>query len=102
MPRMLEGERRRLETALEETRERLRRSRQREAAKDHRIERLRAELDKRRQYPKMEQLTTQITCASGARTPSSCTKLGLQKATLEVWIPGNSLSASVGPRETFM
>jgi chaperonin cofactor prefoldin len=54
MPPMPEGDRHQLETALEKTRERLRRSRRREAAKDRRIERLRAELDKRRQYPKIE------------------------------------------------
>ena len=51
---MLKGKRHQLETALEKTREQLRRSRQREEAKDRRIERLRAELDKRRQYPKIE------------------------------------------------
>lgn len=54
MPPMPEGNGHQLETTLEKTRERLRRSRQREEAKDRRIERLRAELDKRRQYPKLE------------------------------------------------
>ncbi len=54
MSPMPEGQSRRLKTALKKTRERLRKSRRREAAKDRRIERLRAELDKRRQYPKIE------------------------------------------------